>query len=99
MRGRVGSLDIPTVLGLTLPLLSLLGAVLEIRSCCRSNRACSPYDAVLMLKILVLQTVYTPSDDQTEYQIRDQLSLIRFLGLCCTTLRPTLRQFGRSASS
>ncbi len=40
-----------------------------------------PYDTVLMFKVLVLQTLYTLSDDQTEYQIRDRLSLMRFLGL------------------
>ena len=40
-----------------------------------------PYDAVLMFKVLVLQTLYTLSDDQTEYQIRDRLSFMRFLGL------------------
>lgn len=50
----------------------------------RSNRAKGgrpPYDAVLMFKLLVLQTLYTLSDDQTEYQIRDRLSFMRFLGL------------------
>ena len=40
-----------------------------------------PYDAVLMFKILILQTLYTLSDDQTEFQIRDRFSFIRFLGL------------------
>ena len=40
-----------------------------------------PYDAVLMFKILVLQSLYTLSDDQTEYQIKDRLSFMRFLGL------------------
>ncbi len=30
----------------------------------------SPYDAVLIFKILLLQTLYTLSDDQTEYQIK-----------------------------
>ena len=40
-----------------------------------------PYDPVLMFKILVLQTLYTLSDDQTEYQIRDRLSFMRFVGL------------------
>ena len=40
-----------------------------------------PHDAVLMFKVLVLQTLYTLSDDQTEYQIRDRLSFIRFLDL------------------
>jgi IS5 family transposase len=50
----------------------------------RSDRAKGgrpPYDAVLMFKVLVLQTLYTLSDDQTEYQIRDRLSFMRFLGL------------------
>jgi IS5 family transposase len=40
-----------------------------------------PYDAVLMFKILILQSLYTLSDDQTEYQIKDRLSFMRFLGL------------------
>jgi IS5 family transposase len=34
-----------------------------------------------MFKVLILQTLYTRSDDQTEYQIRDRLSFMRFLGL------------------
>ena len=34
-----------------------------------------------MLKVLVLQALYNLSDDQTEYQIRDRLSFMRFLGL------------------
>jgi transposase, IS5 family len=37
--------------------------------------------AVLMLKVLVLQTLYTLSDDQTEYQLKDRLSFMRFVGL------------------
>lgn len=40
-----------------------------------------PYDCVLMFKVLVLQSLYNLSDDQTEYQIRDRLSFRRFLGL------------------
>jgi IS5 family transposase len=40
-----------------------------------------PFDVVLMLKVLVLQALYNLSDDQTEYQIRDRLSFMRFLGL------------------
>lgn len=40
-----------------------------------------PYDPVLMFKILVVQALYTLSDDQSEYQIRDRLSFMRFLGL------------------
>lgn len=40
-----------------------------------------PYDPVLMFKVLVLQTLYTLSDDATEFQIRDRLSFMRFLQL------------------
>ena len=40
-----------------------------------------PYDPVLMFKVLILQTLYTLSDDATEFQIRDRLSFMRFLGL------------------
>jgi IS5 family transposase len=50
----------------------------------RSDRAKGgrpPYDAVLMFRVLVLQTLYTLSDDQTEYQLRDRLSFMRFAGL------------------
>ena len=34
-----------------------------------------------MFKVLVLQSLYNLSDDQTEYQIRDRISFMRFLGL------------------
>ena len=40
-----------------------------------------PFDAVLMFRVLVLQALYTLSDDQTEYQLRDRLSFMRFVGL------------------
>jgi IS5 family transposase len=39
-----------------------------------------PFDAVLMFKVLVLQALYNLSDEQTEYQILDRLSFMRFLG-------------------
>lgn len=39
-----------------------------------------PFDLVLMFKILILQNLYNLSDDQTEFQIRDRLSFMRFLG-------------------
>jgi len=40
-----------------------------------------PYDAVFMFKVLILQTLYTLSDDATEFQIRDRFSFMPFLGL------------------
>jgi IS5 family transposase len=50
----------------------------------RSDRARGgrpPYDVIVMFKVLVLQTLYTLSDEQTEYQLRDRLSFMRFVGL------------------
>ena len=47
----------------------------------KSNAGRKPYDCVLMFKVLILQSLYNLSDDQTEYQIRDRLSFMRFLDL------------------
>lgn len=46
-----------------------------------SRGGTSPDDAMLMSRVLVLQTLYMLSDDQTEYQLRDRLSFMRFVGL------------------
>jgi IS5 family transposase len=40
-----------------------------------------PWDGVLMFKAIVLCELYSLSDDQVEYQLRDRLSFMRFLGL------------------
>jgi transposase, IS5 family len=40
-----------------------------------------PYDYVMMFKIMVLQRYYNLSDGQTQYQILDRLSFMRFLGI------------------
>jgi IS5 family transposase len=47
----------------------------------RSKGGRPPYDAMLMFKVLVLQALYNLSDDQAEFQVRDRLSFMRFLGL------------------
>jgi transposase len=39
-----------------------------------------PFDYVMMFKILILQQLYNISDAQAEYQIKDRLSFMRFLG-------------------
>ncbi len=41
----------------------------------------SAYDYVLMFKILILQRLYNLSDAQTQFQIMDRFSFMRFLGL------------------
>jgi hypothetical protein len=40
-----------------------------------------PWDEVMMFKALVLQALYNLSDEQAEYQLRDRLSFMRFVGL------------------
>jgi len=47
----------------------------------KSNAGAKPIDVLLMFKILVLQQLHNLSDDRLEYQIRDRLSFMRFLGL------------------
>ena len=47
----------------------------------KSAAGAKPIDAVLMFKILVLQQLNNLSDERIEYQIRDRLSFMRFLGL------------------
>ena len=47
----------------------------------KSRAGRKPMDAVLMFKTLVLSALYNLSDDQIEYQVRDRLSFMQFLGL------------------
>lgn len=47
----------------------------------KSKAGCKPWDAVVMFKAIILCALYNLSDDQVEYQLRDRLSFMRFLGL------------------
>lgn len=47
----------------------------------KSNAGRKPYDVVLMFKMLVLQSLYNLADGQLEYQVRDRVSFMAFLGL------------------
>ena len=47
----------------------------------KSRAGRKPMDTVLMFKTLLLSALYNLSDDQIEYQVRDRLSFMRFLGL------------------
>ncbi len=47
----------------------------------KSKAGRKPWDAVVMFKALVLCELYNLSDEQFEYQVRDRLSFMRFLGL------------------
>ncbi len=39
------------------------------------------FDPLLMFKVLILQALYNLADGQTEFQIRDRFTFLRFLGL------------------
>jgi IS5 family transposase len=54
----------------------------------RSRGGRPPWDAVLMFRVLVLQALYTLSDEGTEYQLRDRLSFMRFAGLALQDVVP-----------
>jgi len=47
-----------------------------------------PFDPVMKFKIMVLQALYSLSDDQAEYLCRDRLSFMRFLGLSLSDTVP-----------
>ncbi len=47
----------------------------------KSNAGRKPAGAIVMLRMLVLQSLYNLSDEQIEYQVHDRLSFTRFLGL------------------
>jgi len=47
----------------------------------KSRAGRKPWDTVVMFKAIVLCELYNLSDEQFEYQLRDRLSFMRFLGL------------------
>ena len=55
--------------------------VAALRRSVRGKGGRPPFDPVMMFKILVLQALYSLSDEATEFQIKDRLSFQRFLGL------------------
>ena len=56
-------------------------ALKEARGTAKGPGGRPPFDSILMFKILFLQRLYNLGDDQTEYQINDRLTFMRFLGL------------------
>jgi transposase, IS5 family len=55
--------------------------IVALRRGPRAKGGRPPFDPVLMFKILVLQALYSLSDEAAEFQIKDRLSFQRFLGL------------------
>ena len=47
----------------------------------KSSAGRKPIDALVLFRMLILQSLYNLSDEQIEYQVRDRLSFTRFLGL------------------
>lgn len=47
----------------------------------KSNAGRRSFDSVMLFKTIVLQRLYNLSDDQTEFQINDRMSFMRFLGI------------------
>jgi IS5 family transposase len=47
----------------------------------KSSAGRKPIDALIMFRMLVLQSLYNLSDEQAEYQVRDRMSFTRFLTL------------------
>ena len=47
----------------------------------KSNAGRPPYDALMMLKVILLQSLYGLSDAQTEFQIIDRYTFKRFLNV------------------
>ena len=55
--------------------------VLTAESDKKSSAGRKPIDALVMFRMLVVQSLYNLSDEQAEYQARDRLSFTRFLAL------------------
>jgi IS5 family transposase len=55
--------------------------IVALRRSDRGKGGRPPFDPVMMFKILMLQALYSLSDQATEFQIKDRLSFKGFLGL------------------
>lgn len=46
----------------------------------KSNAGRKPIDAIVLFRMLVVQTLYNLSDEETEFQINDRMTFMRFVG-------------------
>ena len=60
----------------------------------KSNAGRKLYDSVMMVKMVILQSLYNLSDAQMEQQVLDRLSFMRFLGLSIGDNVPDEKQSG-----
>jgi IS5 family transposase len=63
------------------PLVAVVDAVWRANASTKASCGAKPWDSGLMLRILVLKRLYNLSDEAMEYQLRDRLSFMRFVGL------------------
>ena len=56
-------------------------AVLTPEDAKKSRAGRKPFDALVMLRMLVLQSLYNLSDEQIEFQVWDRATFTRFVGL------------------
>ena len=56
-------------------------AVLTPEDAKKSRAGRKPFDALVMFRMLVLQSLYNLSDEQIEYQVWDRATFTRFVGL------------------
>ena len=54
----------------------------------KSNAGRKAFDSVLMFKCLILQHLYNLSDEELEFQLRDRLTFMRFVGLNAADTTP-----------
>ena len=57
----------------------------------KSSAGRKPIDRILMLKMLIVQRLHNLSDESLEFQVRDRLSFMRFLGLHLESSVPDAR--------
>ncbi len=65
----------------------------------KSNAGRPGFDPLLMFKVLILQSLYNLADGQTEFQIRDRFTFMRFLGLTPERRIPMRRRSGCSGKA
>ena len=73
------------------PLVERADAIWRAGADKKASCGAKPWSSSVMLRILVLKRLYNLSDEQMEYQLRDRLSFMRFVGLGLGDMVPDSR--------
>jgi hypothetical protein len=65
----------------------------------KSRAGRKPINAIVLFRMLVVQALYNLSDEETEFQINDGMTFMRFLSKGVEGASPTPRRCGCSAKS